>query len=177
MWLLTCICSLTCRIFIARFDAQNFIYIYYTYTYLYIFIYTYIFLTIYHLWFDLLYYFFIFIVAFLIVVYLFFFFRTIIVYSFHCGHARQAWTDHSAALTAASVARYAMYLLAQPFSQEIPLIIYEIFWNIYDPYSWFHFVTTSFENLIYISKFVHRWWTMLPCKFSIILLFTLHFYG
>lgn len=36
----------------------------------------------------------------------FFFLRTVIVYSFHCGHARQAWTDHSAALTAASVARY-----------------------------------------------------------------------
>lgn len=145
------------------------IYIYYTYTYLYIYIYVYI-LTIYHLWFDLLYYFFIFIVAFLIVVYLFFFFRTIIVYSFHCGHARQAWTDHSAALTAASVARYAMYLLAQPFSQETPLIIYEIFWNIYGPYFWFHSVTASFENF-YSLKFLHRCY---PVNFRLFLLFTLY---
>lgn len=152
-----------------------YIHILYIYIFIYIYIYVYIFNDLsFMIWSSLL--FFYFYCCFLNRCLSFFFFRTIIVYSFHCGHARQAWTDHSAALTAASVARYAMYLLAQPFSQEIPLIIYEIFWNIYDPYSWFHFVTTSFENLIYISKFVHRWWTMLPYKFSIILLFTLHFY-
>lgn len=58
---------------------------------------------------------------FLIVVY---FFRTVIMYSFHCGHARQAWTDRCAALTAASVARYAMCHLAQ---------------HSLDKYFWYHF--------------------------------------
>lgn len=141
---------------------------------LYIYIFIYIYIRIYFndlpfmIWSSLL--FFYFYCCFLNRCLSFFFFRTIIVYSFHCGHARQAWTDHSAALTAASVARYAMYLLAQPFSQETLLIIYEIFWNIYDPYSWFHSVIASFENF-YSLKFLHR---CCPVNFRLFLLFTLY---
>ena len=103
--------------------------------------------------------FFIFIIAFLIVVS--FFFRTVIVYSFHCGHARQAWTDHSAALTAASVVRYAMYLLAQAHSQETPSIIYKKYIGIFTLSLRFHVATVNFVKDSKILFADEGWWNVL----------------
>lgn len=90
--------------------------------------------------------------------------RTIIAYSFRCDHAHQAWTDRCAALTAASVARYAIlirviYFLLLPFR---PFLLYfQTAYNFFQPFNplilsqWsFARVTASIHRFVQIKRFI-----------------------